>query len=94
MQRESIYRPFGFNLCRFLLVLMLFSPIPAFAKDFTEPTITIYVDAPFGHRKKGSATALTESHKKYRAAGYRLLDLDIYTENGDLKGFFVTYVRE
>lgn len=27
------------------------------------------------------------------AKGWRFLDLDTYTENGDLVGFFVTYVK-
>ena len=26
--------------------------------------------------------------------GWKFMDLDIYVEDGDMKGFFVTYVRE
>lgn len=29
-----------------------------------------------------------------KGQGWKFMDLDIYVEDGDMKGFFVTYVRE
>ena len=57
-------------------------------------SITVFVKARFARKKKGAARALTESHAKYQQAGYRYEDMVIYTENGDLEGFFVTYTKE
>ena len=54
---------------------------------------TVYVDARWGSRTGGSAKALTKSHKKYAAMGFTVVDVDLYLENSDLRGFFVTYER-
>ena len=56
--------------------------------------ITVYLDAKWGRRTNGAAKSITASHKKYADKGYKLQDVDLYTENADLKGFFITYVRE
>ncbi|WEN16751.1 hypothetical protein PY254_08815 [Rhodanobacter sp. AS-Z3] len=57
-------------------------------------TITVFVDATFGFRKKHMATQLTKSHADYAARGYRYVDMAPYLENGDLVGVFVTYTRQ
>ena len=57
-------------------------------------SITVFVKARFARKKKGAARALTESHAKHQQEGYRYEDMVIYTENGDLEGFFVTYIKE
>lgn len=56
--------------------------------------ITVYLDAKYGRRTKGAAKMMTELHKEWAVKGYRLQDVDLYTENADLRGFFITYVRE
>ena len=43
--------------------------------------------------QKGSATKLTESHKNAEAQGWNFDEMSLYTEDGDLKGFYVTYTR-
>ena len=55
---------------------------------------TVYVDARWGSRTNGSAKALTQSHKKYAAMGFKVVDIELYLENSDLRGFFVTYERD
>lgn len=55
------------------------------------PTITVYLDVDLGGRTKGAARKLTEMHTQYHQRGYELLDVDLYVEDGDLEGFFVTY---
>ena len=43
--------------------------------------------------QKGSATKLTESHKNAESQGWNFDEMSLYTEDGDLKGFYVTYTR-
>ena len=62
-------------------------------KKLEATSLTVFVDAPLGQRKRGSAKKLNKSHKKYAAKGYRLIDVETYIENGDLEGFFVSYVK-
>ena len=57
-------------------------------------TVTVFVDATLGFRKKHMASQLTKSHAEYAARGYRYVDMAPYVENGDLVGFFVTYTRQ
>jgi hypothetical protein len=54
---------------------------------------TVFVDAQGGSRKEGSAKRINKSHADMEAKGWRFADLEPYTENGDLVGFFVTYVK-
>jgi hypothetical protein len=54
---------------------------------------TVFVNTVVGSRTGGSARRLNESHAEMEAKGWRFLDLDTYNENGDLVGFFVTYVK-
>jgi len=43
--------------------------------------------------QKGSAVKLTDSHKNAESQGWNFDEMSLYTENGDLKGFYVTYTR-
>ena len=43
--------------------------------------------------QKGSAGALTESHQNAESQGWNFDEMSLYTEDGDLKGFYVTYTR-
>jgi hypothetical protein len=54
---------------------------------------TVFVDAQGGSRKEGSAKRINKSHADMEAKGWRFADLEPYTENGDLVGFFITYVK-
>ena len=56
-------------------------------------TVSLYVDVDLGARKSGSATELNQSHRAFNANGFDVVSVVGYTENGDLQGFFVTYVR-
>ncbi|HEY0506163.1 MAG TPA: hypothetical protein VGD42_21975 [Lysobacter sp.] len=56
-------------------------------------TVSVYVDVDLGMRKNGSADELNQSHRAFNAKGYDVVSVVGYTENGDLQGFFVTYVR-
>lgn len=54
---------------------------------------TVFVADKSGSRQKGSASRLSETHKTAQDQGWDFKDLEIYIEDGDLQGFFVTYVR-
>lgn len=55
--------------------------------------ITVFVDARLGARKDGAARAISARHAQMEAEGWRFAHLAPFVENGDLVGFFVTYVR-
>ena len=54
---------------------------------------TVFVADKSGNRQKGSAERLREAHTNAQNQGWDFKDLEIYIEDGDLQGFFVTYVR-
>lgn len=66
------------------------APVPAVA---AAKATTVFVDANFGGRKNSAAKALSRKHEEMEAQGWRFAHLAPYTENGDLVGFFVTYLR-
>ncbi len=47
-----------------------------------------------GNRKEDSAAAITAMHDKMGKQGWTVIDVDIYIEDGDQWGFFVTYVKQ
>lgn len=54
--------------------------------------MTIYMDISVMGRKKRAAKRMTELHAEQFENGWRVIDVEPYIENGDLQGFFVTYV--
>jgi hypothetical protein len=54
---------------------------------------TVFVADKSGNRQKGSAERLREAHTNAQDQGWDFKDLEVYIEDGDLQGFFVTYVR-
>lgn len=65
----------------------------------TEPTldceeaITVFQDVSRFGRKKRAAENMTKQHAEMALEGWRLADMEIYIENGDLEGFFLSYIR-
>jgi hypothetical protein len=55
---------------------------------------TIFVPDKAGSRQKGSAKKISQTHDVAEAQGWNFHDLEVYIEDGDLQGFFVTYTRE
>jgi hypothetical protein len=58
----------------------------------TEATTVFVADATL-RRHDGSASRITQAHREAEAKGWQFEDLAVYTENGDLQGFFITYTR-
>ena len=55
---------------------------------------TVWVDISGLNRKNGAADKMTKLHGEMAKQGYTLVGVAVYTENGDLEGFFCSYVRE
>ena len=58
-----------------------------------EQALTVFQDVSGLGRKDRAAKHMTERHAEMAKDGWRFLDLHIYTENGDLEGFFLSYKR-
>lgn len=82
------------------VLLLIFSVINIEAKDKNKQIeqaipgagVTIYMDISAMGRKRRAADKMTDLHKKHFAKGWTVIDVDPYIENGDLQGFFITYV--
>lgn len=65
----------------------------AVAADETETqstTTTVWVD---GKGQGSMAREVNKVHDKMSAQGWRYADMNVYIEDGDMKGIFVTYIR-
>ena len=58
-----------------------------------EEAITVFQDVSFGGRKDRAAKNITKKHAGMAKDGWRFSDMEIYTENSDLEGFFLSYTR-
>lgn len=67
------------------------NPVFAADADANATAITVWVD---GQGQKSMADKATKKHAEMAAQGWRFEGLDVYTEDGDMKGMFVTYVRD
>ena len=54
---------------------------------------TVFVPDKTGSRQKGSANRISETHRTAQSQGWDFKDMEIYIEDGDLQGFFITYTR-
>jgi hypothetical protein len=55
---------------------------------------TVFIDASRLSRRSLGAGNMTEMHAEKAVEGWEFADMEIYTENGDLEGFFLSYTRE
>lgn len=58
-----------------------------------EEAITIFHDVSGFGRRNRAAERMTEKHAEMALSGWRFAGMQIYTENGDLEGFYVSYTR-
>ena len=54
--------------------------------------LTIYMDISAVGKTTRAAERMTTLHKQHQAKGWKVIDVDPYVEDGDLQGFFITYV--
>lgn len=58
-----------------------------------EQAITIFHDVSGFGRRDRAAERMTEKHAEMALSGWRFAGMQIYTENGDLEGFYISYTR-
>lgn len=58
------------------------------------PAKTVYIDVAGLGKRNSAEKRINEIHAAMAAQGYVCVDLSVYTENGDLEGFFATYRKE
>lgn len=56
--------------------------------------MTVFMDINKLTRKNLAAKKMTKIHGEFAAAGYELVGINPYTENGDLEGFFLSYKKK
>ena len=62
------------------------------AQDKAPPTIkTVWLD---GKGQSSMADKVNKLHAEMAAKGWSFASLEVYTEDGDMQGLFITYVRE
>ncbi len=59
-----------------------------------QEAMTIFQDVSVFGRKSGAAKNMSKKHREYAKDGWRFEDMEVYVENGDLEGFFLTYSRD
>ncbi|MDH3673119.1 MAG: hypothetical protein OES46_18475 [Gammaproteobacteria bacterium] len=55
---------------------------------------TVFVDVSALGKKDRAAKRMTKQHQAYAKEGWTVANIAVYTENGDLEGFFITYVKQ
>ena len=74
-----------------LALLVGFQPVRAADPVPAKTIITVFV----GKGNSSSVTkAINELHAKMEVQGWTYKDMAVYTEDGDLQGIFVTYIRQ
>jgi hypothetical protein len=69
----------------------LFSTTPYAADEpVAQNVTTVWVG---GKGESSFAERMNKMHAEMEAKGWKFSDMQIYTENGDMRGAFVTYVR-
>ncbi|MFQ5994410.1 MAG: hypothetical protein ACE5K1_04900 [Acidiferrobacterales bacterium] len=54
---------------------------------------TVFVDISALGRRNKAAKKMTKMHAEFARQGWTVIDVSVYSENDDLEGFFVTYVK-
>ncbi len=80
-----------------IMVLLAYSVVSHAADKVVEQStpgagLTVYMDISVMGRKARAAKRMTELHREHFAKGWEVIDVEPYVENGDLQGFFITYV--
>lgn len=59
-----------------------------------QEAITVFQDVSLIGRKDGAARNISRKHREMAKEGWRFADMEPYTENGDLEGFYLSYTRD
>ncbi len=67
-------------------------PVPTPSLD-CEEAITVFHDVSRLGRKDRAAKVMTNKHADMAREGWHFADMEVYIENGDLEGFYLSYTR-
>ena len=89
------------RICSFLTLLLLISSSatgqdahkPDAASRTCEESVTVFQDVSRIGRKDRLAANITRRHREMNAEGWRFVDMEIYVENADIEGAFLSYSR-
>ena len=59
-----------------------------------EETMTIFQDVSRVGRKDRAAGNMTRRHSEVAPERWKFADMEVYVENGDLEGFYLSYTRD
>lgn len=68
-------------------------PEPRQAETGCEESVTIFQDVSMIGRKNRLASNITDRHREMNAKGWHFVDMEIYVENADIEGAFLSYSR-
>ncbi len=89
----------GSKVLIFLMLLIVMNPVSAKtdAQEAAEKSlsaVTVFMDINKLTRKNLAAKKMTKIHQEFAVYGYELIAINVYTENGDLEGFFLSYQKK
>jgi len=58
-----------------------------------EEAVTIFQDVSAMGRKDRAARNISKRHAEMASDGWQFVDMEVYVENGDLEGFYLSYTR-
>lgn len=81
-----------------LMIALVTASVPLYAGEphngrGCEEATTVFHEVSRIGRKDRAAANMTRRHAEMAERGWRFADAAVYTENGDLEGLFLTYVR-
>ena len=65
----------------------------AMGAPLCEESKTVFQDVSMIGRKDRLASNITDLHREMNEKGWRFVDMEIYVENADIEGAFLTYSR-
>ena len=84
-----------------LIALIALAPVASVAEEATPrakeqcvENVTVFQDVSMLGRKDRLASNITDRHREMNANGWRFVDMEIYVENADIEGAFLTYARD
>lgn len=68
------------------------TPVTGYSGEKVE-AVTVFIEKHHTTTRDGLVDKANKSHEKMGAEGWEFQSLEVYDEDGDLRGFFVTYTR-
>ena len=76
-----------------LMFFLSLAPVTGYSGEKVEAAMTVFIKKHDLGTRSELVDKTNKSHKEMGAKGWQFKSLEIYDEDGDLTGFFVTYIR-